>query len=125
MQGVLLSEVTRIRAQISNPEVHQPQGRHDAWPEGGSLPLAIHCYAMKESWPPQSADSWPAWRSTQGVLPSKVAKIQAQINNLEVHQPQGRHDDDAWLELEVSIILLVVECKKTDRISSGTDDFHT
>ncbi|EJK50460.1 hypothetical protein THAOC_30566, partial [Thalassiosira oceanica] len=41
------SEVAKIQAQISNLEVHQPQGRHDAWPEGGSLPLAFHCYAMK------------------------------------------------------------------------------
>ena len=27
------------------------------------------------------------------------------------------------VEFGVSIVLLVVECKKTDRISSGTEDF--
>ena len=28
----------------------------------------------------------------QGVLPSEVAKIQAQISSLEVHHPQGQRD---------------------------------
>ena len=31
----------------------------------------------------------------QGVLPSEVAQIPAQIGNLEVHQPQGRHDAES------------------------------
>ncbi|EJK54145.1 hypothetical protein THAOC_26290, partial [Thalassiosira oceanica] len=43
-------------------------------------PLAFHCYAMKESCPPQSANPRPVWLSTQSVLPSEVAKIQAQIS---------------------------------------------
>ncbi|EJK66920.1 hypothetical protein THAOC_12108 [Thalassiosira oceanica] len=92
MQGVLLSEATKIHAQISNLEVHQPQGRHDAGPEGGSLPLAFHCYAIKVSCPSQPVHSSPGWPAMQGVLLSEVTKIHAQISNLEVHQPQGRHD---------------------------------
>ena len=84
MQGVLPSEVAKIQAQISNLEVHHPQGRRDAMPEGLWLPLSFHWYAMKESCPPPSADPGPGWLSMQGVLPSEVAKIQAQISNLEV-----------------------------------------
>jgi len=78
MQGVLLSKVTKFQAQISNLEVHQPQGRHDAWPEGGSLPLAFHCYAMKVSCPSQCVHSSPGWPAMQGVLLSDVNKIHAQ-----------------------------------------------
>ena len=74
-QGVLPSKVAKFPAQISNLEVHQPQGRHDAWPEGGSLPLSFHCYATKVSCPAQSANASPGWLPTQGVLPSEVAKF--------------------------------------------------
>ena len=45
----------------------------------------VHC-------PPQSANPRPGWLSTQGVSPSELAKIQAQISILEVHRPQGRHE---------------------------------
>ena len=90
MRGVLPSEAAKIQAQISNLQVHQPQGQRDAMSEGRSFPLSFHCYAMKESCPPPSADPRPEWLSMQGVLPSEVAKIQAQISNLEVHQVQGR-----------------------------------
>ena len=102
MRGVYLpSEVAQIRAQISDLEVHQPPGRHDAESEGRSLPLSFHCYAMNESCPPPSADPMPGWLSMRGVLPSEVAQIPAQISDLEVqipaqeisdlevHQPQG------------------------------------
>ena len=95
MRGVLPSEVAQIPAQISDLEVQQPQGRHDAESEGRSLPLSFHCYAMKESCPPPSADPRPGWLSMRGVLPSEVAQIPAQIGNLEVHQPQGRHDAES------------------------------
>ena len=73
-------------------EVHQPQGRRDAMSEGRSLPLSFHCYAMKESCPPPSANPRPGWPSVQGVLPSEVTKIHAQISSLEVHHPQGQRD---------------------------------
>ena len=59
MQGVLPSEVAKLQAQIRNLEVHQPQGRRDAMSEGRSLPLSFHCYVMKESCPPPSADPRP------------------------------------------------------------------
>ena len=40
----------------------------------------------------------------QGVLPPEVAQIPAQIGNLEVHQPQGRHDAESeGRELPLSI----------------------
>ncbi|EJK72887.1 hypothetical protein THAOC_05537 [Thalassiosira oceanica] len=68
MQGVLPSEVTKIHAQISNLGVHQPQGRHGELPEGGSLPLAFDCYAMKVSCPSQSVPPRPGWPEMQGVL---------------------------------------------------------
>ncbi|EJK73386.1 hypothetical protein THAOC_04991, partial [Thalassiosira oceanica] len=41
---------------------------YDAWPEGGLLPLAFHCYAMKVSCPSQSVHSSPGWPAMQGVL---------------------------------------------------------
>jgi len=75
MQGVLLSKVTKFQAQISNLEVHQPQGRHDAWPEGGSLLFGFHCYAMKVSCPSQSVHSSPGWPAMQGVLLVKANNI--------------------------------------------------
>ena len=40
----------------------------------------------------------------QGVWPSEVAQIPAQIGNLEVHQPQGQHDAESeGRELPLSI----------------------
>ncbi|EJK55448.1 hypothetical protein THAOC_24821 [Thalassiosira oceanica] len=74
VQGVLPSEVAKNQAQISNLKVHQPQGQHDEWPEGGWLPLAFACYAMKVSCPPQCASQRPGRLAVQGVLPSEVAK---------------------------------------------------
>ena len=41
MRSVLQSEVAKIPAKISNPEVLQPQGNHDAWPEDGQLPVLV------------------------------------------------------------------------------------
>ena len=75
MQGVLLSEVAQIHAQIGNLEVHQPQDRHDAESEGRELPLSIQCYAMKESCAPSSGNRSPGRLPMQGVLPSEVAQI--------------------------------------------------
>ena len=68
MQGVLPSELAKIQAQISILEVHQLQRERDAMSEGRLLPLAFHCYAMKESCPPPSADPRPGWLSMQGVF---------------------------------------------------------
>ena len=104
MQGVLPSEVAQIPAQISNLEVHQPQGRPDAESEGHELPLSIQCYAMKESCAPSSGNRSPKGLLMQGVLTSEVAQIPAQISNLEVHRPQGRHDAESeGRELPLSI----------------------
>ncbi|EJK63059.1 hypothetical protein THAOC_16304 [Thalassiosira oceanica] len=116
MQGVLPSEGAKIQAQINNLEVDQPQGRHDACPEGGWLPLAFHCYAMKASCPSSSAHTvqdQEGSQSMQGVLPSEWAKIQAQINYLQVNQPQGRHDacpGCGWLPLAFHWYAMKASC---------------
>ena len=95
MQGVWPSEVDQIPVRIGNLEVHKPQGQHDAESEGRELPLSIQCYAMKESCAPSSGNRSPGRLPMQGVWPSEVAKIPAQIGNLEVHQPQGQHDAES------------------------------
>ena len=114
MQGVLPSEVAQIpQAQISNLEVHQPQGRHDAESEGRELPLSIQCHAVKESCAPSSGNRSPGRLPMQGVLPSKVAQIPAQISNLEVHQVELEPVEhvvelELMLEVEVLVELLVL-----------------
>ena len=54
----------------------------------------------------------------QGVLPPEVAQIPAQIGNLEVHQPQGRHDAESeGRELPLSIQCYAM--KESCVLSSG------
>ena len=60
--------------------------------------LPFDCYAMKVSCPSQSMPPSPGWPEMQGVLPSEEeTKIHAQISNLGVHQPQGRHGELSYM----------------------------
>ncbi|EJK77253.1 hypothetical protein THAOC_00925, partial [Thalassiosira oceanica] len=79
---------SNLRAQVSD-KLNPPHGHFCDLPIFHVAGWAGFCqvekfqmeppYAMEESCPPQSANPWPVWLSTQGVLPSKVAKIQALI----------------------------------------------
>ena len=74
-QGVLQSDETKIRAQISNFLRVRLQNQPDAWSEGVPLPLVFDCYATKVFCPPWYWNRGPGWLSSQGVLQSDETKI--------------------------------------------------
>ena len=80
----------------SNPKVLWLQGNHDAWLEGGQLPLVFPFYVPKEASQPPSCVTLPGRPTTHCVLPPEVAKIPAKISNQKVLGLQGNHD--AWPE---------------------------